>query len=106
MTLTEARSPRVSRLAAGAKDGDGADGVHVRHGFGGEFDDQVEGAFAFQHLGGGLAADGGGDDGLHVGDGQAIARNGRAVNGDLDLRLAQQQVGADIRRAGHLLRCW
>ena len=40
----------------------------------------------------------------HVGHGQAVAGNGRAINGDLDLRLAQQQVGAHVRRARHLAR--
>ena len=54
-------------------------------------------------LGGGLAAHGGGDDGLEVGHGQAVAGNGGAINGDLDLGLAEQQVGADVGGAGDRL---
>ena len=38
---------------------------------------------------------------MHVADGQAVARDGATIDGDLNLRLAQQQIGAHIGRAGN-----
>ena len=76
-------------LAVGAKDRDVADGVQIGDGLGGDLDDQVEGALAFEHLGGDRAAQRGFDHRLDVGHAHAEAGDGRAVHRDLDLRLAR-----------------
>ncbi len=99
LDLDSGQGAQGQALAVGAVDRNVADGLDVGDRLGRQLDDQVEGALAFEHLGGRLAADGGGDDGLDVGDRQAVARDGGAVDRDLDLRLAEQQVGADVGRA-------
>ena len=61
----------------------------------GQADDDVEAPVALEDLPGGAAADGDGDDVVHVGDGQAVARHGAAVDVDAQHRRA----GRPARRA-------
>ena len=65
--------------------------------------DEIELLFLLHHLGGGIAADGGLDQGIDVGDVQAVARDPRAVDLDGQARLPEFLHQGDVPDAAHPL---
>ena len=65
-------------------------------------DHQIVALLALQHLADGFAAHGGFDGVLHVGDIQAVARGGIAIDGEFKVRLADDAEQAEVGNAGHL----
>ena len=61
-------------------------------------DDDVVARFALQHLGDGVAADGGLDGVLNVGDVDAVAGGGFAVDGVVEVGLADDAEEAEVLR--------
>jgi len=65
--------------------------------------DEIELLFLLHHLGGGIAADGGLDQGIDVGNIQAVARDPRAVDLDGQAGLSEFLHQGDVFDAAHPL---